>query len=165
MPRKRRSEKRIVNADGLRSISSIATAKSVCSYVVALLAQAGMRRGETCALSLQDLDFAERVIHIGASIDRFGKRKEPKSEEGFRDIPMTDGAEATLRGAIESFRCPSDIIRQARCGVARRLMMIVRKVIGIQLQQQSRPDDFTVWPAFFVVGDTRFELVTPTVSR
>ena len=49
MPKKRRSEKPIVLADGLRSVSEIPDDRSVCSFAVALCAQPGMRRGEACA--------------------------------------------------------------------------------------------------------------------
>lgn len=116
MPKRRRSQKPIVSADGLRSASSVADGSSVCSFVVALLAQTGMRRGEACALSLDDLDFDGRVIHVRASIDRFGRRKEPKTEEGVRDLPMTDGAEATLRGAVEAFGAPNGVVFPSKSG-------------------------------------------------
>ena len=116
MPKMRRSGKPVVLADGLRSVSGIADERSVCSFVVALCAQTGMRRGEACALSVEDADFDNRVIRVRANIDRFGKRKEPKTPESVRDLPMTDGAESTLRRAMETFGCPGGVVFPSASG-------------------------------------------------
>lgn len=116
MPKRRRVEKPVVLADGLRGIASARDPSSVCSYVVALCAQTGMRRGEACALSVEDADFDSGVIRVRASIDRFGKRKEPKTSESVRDLPMTDGARSTIAAAVEAFGAPGGIVFPSASG-------------------------------------------------
>lgn len=117
MPKKRRSEKTIVTGDGLREIASLRDRSSVCSFVVALCAQTGLRRGEACALSVEDVDETTMTLHIRASIDRFGKRKEPKSDEGTRDLPLTAGALETITEAVDWFGAPNGIVFPSKSGV------------------------------------------------
>lgn len=102
LPKKSKREKRTVGASGLRVVSSVCDPASPCSYAVALCAQTGMRRGEVCALTYADVDFDAMVIHVRASIDRYGKRKEPKTEASVRSIPLTEGAARTVLAALEA---------------------------------------------------------------
>ena len=102
LPKKTKREKETVGASGLRVVASVRDPSSPCSYAVALCAQTGMRRGEVCALTYADIDFDAMVIHVHASIDRYGKRKEPKTEASVRAIPLTDGAARTVLAALEA---------------------------------------------------------------
>lgn len=57
-----------------------------------ILAGTGMRISEFAALTIQDIDFARNVIHVDKQIVRLVGRltiTKPKSENGVRDIPMT----------------------------------------------------------------------------
>lgn len=102
LPKKTKREKKTVGASGLRVVSSVCDPSSPCSYAVALCAQTGMRRGEACALTYADVDFDAKTISVRASIDRYGKRKEPKTEASVRTIPLTEGAARTVLAALEA---------------------------------------------------------------
>ena len=57
-----------------------------------ILAGTGMRISEFAALTIQNIDFARNVIHVDKQIVRLVGRltiTKPKSENGVRDIPMT----------------------------------------------------------------------------
>lgn len=72
-------------------------AKSSNFNQFALLLQTGLRTGEMIALQWSDIDFEKRVIHITKSMEyrysvgewRIG---EPKSQSGYRDVPLTNEA-------------------------------------------------------------------------
>lgn len=102
LPKKARRERETVGERGLRAIASICEPSSTCSYAVALLAQTGMRRGEVCALTYGDVDIDAKVIRVRASIDRYGRRKETKTESGTRELPLTEGAERTVLEAMRA---------------------------------------------------------------
>jgi integrase len=62
---------------------------------VTLLLLSGMRIGEVGALEWQDVDFEQRKIHITKTVTKTVDGKTiigttPKSDAGFRDIPITD---------------------------------------------------------------------------
>ena len=53
----------------------------------------GMRRGEALALAWSDIDFKNKIIHVSKSTEYEGpkpKKKAPKTENGYRDIPMSN---------------------------------------------------------------------------
>lgn len=57
-----------------------------------ILAGTGMRISEFAALTIQDVDFTRNVIHVDKQVVRLVGRltiTKPKSENGVRDIPMT----------------------------------------------------------------------------
>ena len=63
--------------------------------LVALLLLSGMRVGEACALTWNDIDYKNNTIHINKTLT-YNERGElvigdtPKSEAGKRDIPLTE---------------------------------------------------------------------------
>ena len=99
LPKVRRKERALVDAEGLKDVSRVCRSGAPCSFAVALCAQTGMRRGEVCALRVMDIDFRCRVIHVMGAIDKFGKRKGTKNDT-FRELPLTEGAERTVIAAI-----------------------------------------------------------------
>lgn len=69
---------------------------------VALLLLTGMRTGEAGALTWNDIDYKNNVIHIRRTITRdeqggFVKGNTPKSDAGARDIPMNEAIKDVLR--------------------------------------------------------------------
>ena len=75
----------------------------------ALLLQTGLRTGELIALKWEDIDMANRVIHIRRSMEyrysvgewRIG---EPKSKSGYRDVPLTEEAITILNNQKEKLK-------------------------------------------------------------
>ena len=68
--------------------------------LIALLICTGMRVGEATALTWQDIDYKNNVIHITKTISRTAKGEytigTPKSESSIRDIPMTTAIKEIL---------------------------------------------------------------------
>lgn len=68
-----------------------------------LILQTGLRYGEMTALKWDDIDFANKVIHITKSMNiKYPEQQwvteKPKTEAGIRDIPLTDEAVSILLG-------------------------------------------------------------------
>lgn len=56
-----------------------------------LILYTGLRRGEALALTYEDIDFQENIIHINKSLYHKNNKpeiKEPKTQSGIRDIPL-----------------------------------------------------------------------------
>ena len=66
----------------------------------ALMLSTGMRSGEVSALTWNDIDYKENVIHITKTVTRAGSTFQigdtPKSDAGRRDIPMTASVRSIL---------------------------------------------------------------------
>lgn len=59
----------------------------------------GMRQGEALALTWADVDFANKVIHVSKAIEyekSKPKVKPPKTENGYREIPMSEELKSFL---------------------------------------------------------------------
>ena len=69
--------------------------------VMALMLASGMRQGEVGALTWQDIDYINNVIHINKTLTRNVKGEttigKPKSKAGVRDIPINDTIKAILK--------------------------------------------------------------------
>lgn len=62
----------------------------------------GLRRGELCALTWDDIDFDHRMIHVNKSIEFVHNRphiKLPKSKAGIRKVPILDKLYLPLKNA------------------------------------------------------------------
>ena len=75
--------------------------KSFYYELIALLISSGMRSGEAAALTWNDIDYINNVIHINKTIS-FDKNNHmivntPKSKAGMRDIPITANIKAILK--------------------------------------------------------------------
>ena len=71
--------------------------------MMSILIGTGMRISEFAALTIADIDFVRNVIHVNKQIVRLvGKLTiaEPKTESGFRDIPMTKEVRQSARNLI-----------------------------------------------------------------
>jgi len=77
-------------------------AKSEWLYeLLAFLLCTGMRIGEATALTWQDIDYKNNVIHINKTFSRTAEGKfvvgTPKSRTGIRDIPLNDSIKEILK--------------------------------------------------------------------
>lgn len=74
--------------------------------VCVLLLETGMRVGELCGLTVNDVDFVRQSISIERQIvrtkDRVCKIADPKSEAGIRTIPLTPRAIVALKNMIRN---------------------------------------------------------------
>lgn len=71
--------------------------------MMTLLIGTGIRISEFAALTIRDIDFIRNVIHINKQIVRLKGQlliTEPKTESGFRDIPMTKEVRLSARNLI-----------------------------------------------------------------
>ena len=78
----------------------------------ALMAFAGLRRGETLALRRADVDFSAGMIHVCRQRVRVGGQivtAAPKSAAGTRDVPISPELEPILREAVR-FLLPNALI-------------------------------------------------------
>lgn len=77
---------------------------------VAFLLCTGMRSGEAAALTWDDIDYKQNVIHITKTVtfneDNTRTTGTPKSESGKRDIPLND----TIRGILTKQRKKQSIV-------------------------------------------------------
>lgn len=63
---------------------------------VHIAACCGLRFGEITALSPDDVDLENRIIHVRRSITQAGQIKGPKTKAGFRDVPMPANVAAII---------------------------------------------------------------------
>lgn len=78
----------------------------------ALMAFAGLRRGETLALRRADVDFSAGVLHVCRQRVRVGGQivtAPPKSAAGTRDVPISPELEPILREAVR-FLLPNGLL-------------------------------------------------------
>ena len=82
--------------------------------ITILLLRTGMRVGELCGLTVSDLDFESRCIHITKQMQfeegYMPTITTPKSKSGYRDIPMSDETETILRNMIMNRHPESDAV-------------------------------------------------------
>lgn len=72
-----------------------------------ILILSGLRRGELAALTWQDVDFENNVLHITKSYDYHNEQlKLPKSKSGIRDVPMP----LKLKNLLEPISRPSGYV-------------------------------------------------------
>lgn len=67
---------------------------------MAIVAYTGMRRGEALALRWEDIDWQAGLIHITKAVALHGNKPvigKPKSDSGFRVVPMLEGLRDILR--------------------------------------------------------------------
>ena len=67
---------------------------------VALYLTEGLRRGEACGLSRGDIDFDAGIVYVRHNYDSYGNLKEPKTESGIRQLPLSDFAREALKQRI-----------------------------------------------------------------
>ena len=71
-----------------------------------LMAYLGLRRGEACAMHVEDVDFATGTVHVRRAVkERDGTVDKPKSAAGIRDLPMPD----ELAGVLGSWLSARDV--------------------------------------------------------
>lgn len=76
---------------------------------IALMISTGMRQGEVVALEWKDIDYANNVIHITKTMTTSSNGKNiigdsPKSDSGYRDIPITENIKNILKTQKEKMR-------------------------------------------------------------
>lgn len=74
-----------------KDIEKIRNSSEPMTLPAMLMCYAGLRRGELCALTWNDIDFNKRIIHINKSYNfKQQEVKTPKTEAGTRDVPIVD---------------------------------------------------------------------------
>ncbi|MDO5445488.1 MAG: tyrosine-type recombinase/integrase [Eubacteriales bacterium] len=71
-----------------------------------VLLNTGLRISEFCGLTAQDVDYEKHCIHVTGQLVRHSNMvmafEPPKTEAGFRDVPMSADVEACFRRIMES---------------------------------------------------------------
>lgn len=100
LPSVTEGRKRALTPDERAAIVATARTHPKGLWITALL-QTGMRPGESAALRWEDIDFEKNEIHIRRARESgSGTIKAPKTESGFRDIPLR----RELRELLEAAR-------------------------------------------------------------
>ena len=88
LPRKDTKDKRALPADQYRNLIESLDPTHYMHCAVLLCTMLGMRRSEAVGLSWGDVNFSDNFINVHASCDEHGELKEPKTESGYRFLPM-----------------------------------------------------------------------------
>ena len=88
MPKKDTKEKESLSAAAYSSLLAALDPTCRMQCAVFLCATLGLRRSESLGLSWGDVDFAEGTVNVHASTDDHAELKEPKTEAGYRLLPM-----------------------------------------------------------------------------
>jgi integrase len=95
----------------------IAAAPEPFGTILAVTAVLGLRIGETLALRVGDLDFAEHVIRIRQSVDAATRSVQAvKSQASSADVPMPSQLEARLRTLLRKHAGKSELLFVNRRG-------------------------------------------------
>ena len=96
MPKKDTKEKESLSASAYSSLISALDPAERYQCAVLLCATLGLRRSESLGLSWGDVDFANGTVNVHASTDDHAGLKEPKTEAGFRLLPMPEQLAAAI---------------------------------------------------------------------
>ena len=126
-----------------------------------LMLYAGLRPGEAAALIWKDIDFSHRTIEINKALKSDGViRPQPKTDSGFRTVPIQDALLVPLQEAKEKSASPLSFVCVNQKGNPytkrtifamwdniRRLMNIEMgaKVYRNQIIVKALPDDFVLY--------------------
>lgn len=94
LPQSRREAPSKLQIDLIKS-----NAKAPFGLFALLVYYTGCRRGEALALTGADIDREKKLIHITKSVYYMGNAphlKEPKTEKGYRDVPLLDALDSAL---------------------------------------------------------------------
>src|SRR5699024_8434679 len=96
MPKKDTKEKESLSASAYSALISALDPAERYQCAVLLCATLGLRRSESLGLSWGDVDFANGTVNVHASTDDHAGLKEPKTEAGFRLLPMPEQLAAAI---------------------------------------------------------------------
>lgn len=80
---------------------------------IIVLLRTGLRISEFCGLTVNDLDFINRVINIDHQLIKLKRKyivQPPKSENGVRQIPMSDEVYQSLKNILKHRRKQNDLM-------------------------------------------------------
>lgn len=95
-PRKDTKRKRALSTESFYELVESLDPTNSMQCAVLLCLTLGLRRSEALGLSWGDIDFTEQTVNVHVSSDEHGNLKEPKSESGYRIIPLTNDLAAKL---------------------------------------------------------------------
>jgi integrase len=95
----------------------ITAAPEPLSTILAVTAVLGLRIGETLALRVSDLDFAQKIIRVRQSVDAATRTLQGvKSKASSADLPMSKELAARLRSCLQRREGKTDLLFVNRCG-------------------------------------------------
>lgn len=88
--------KKAIHPDKVRELVATLDARNPreCAYLLALTL--GLRRGEICGLSWNDIDFNRNIVDISHSLDAKGNLKGTKTKAGLRLLPFSEATKRAL---------------------------------------------------------------------
>lgn len=115
-----------------------------CAYLPAITL--GLRRGETCGLSWEDIDFQQHLVNIRHAVDTLGNLKGTKTKAGMRILPLPDitwkalqtqmVAQALQFAKTNSYRKPEEGYLEQTAGTP---------VIATHFGQRVQPGSLSRW--------------------
>ena len=101
LPKPRRAHRFFLSVEEIQKI--LAAAKEPFHTFYWLAAETGLRSGELCALSWDDINFDRRLMHVGQSAWQ-GKLQEPKTETSVRSFALSSQLLENLRARLLAWR-------------------------------------------------------------
>lgn len=89
-PQNDTEERRALKSDRMRSLVRGLEVGEEADMAYFIAITMGLRRGEVCALSWDDVDFDARTVTVSHSFDHFLNLKATKTRAGFRRLPMPE---------------------------------------------------------------------------
>ena len=89
-PKKDTKPKVALSSEAYRSLLATLDPEDMHECAVLLCAALGLRRSESLAVSWGDVNFADSVIVIHSALNEDLTLKEPKTEAGYRTLPLAD---------------------------------------------------------------------------
>lgn len=105
VPKRQKTEKRALTKQEEKAIDKADLTLKQRALIMTMLCT-GVRRGELLALTPDDVDFRNNVIHINKAVYFEGNQpqiKPPKSDAGYRDIPMPTKLRNILTEYLKEF--------------------------------------------------------------
>lgn len=83
-----------------------------CYDMIYIMFWTGIRPSELCGITLDDVDFENRIIHIKRQLMCINKQhvvSKPKTKNGIRCIPMTDGVYEHMKSVVKNRYIKGDV--------------------------------------------------------
>lgn len=168
LPKYKAKEKRPLTQEEKASIKSADFTARERAFVT-LLYSTGIRREEACALTVFDVNFRDNYIKINkalAFVNYKEELKDPKSENGYRNIPMPDYLADLLKDYIKNNVTSSNYLftmtngeRMTASGYKNMWRQIKKKMKDAYISSLDEVPKFVNW------NDVGFEDLTAHIFR
>lgn len=143
-PAKDTAERKSLRKKGIDDLLAKLSPKAPSPFVIRMAVKSGMRRGEVVGLSMEDLDFKAKLVHVRHGTESTSRLKATKTETGRRTLPMTPGMEEDFKERIAAMEKEFADTREKMGTDVPRLGPKTPLVCN-ELGERLRPDAPTRW--------------------